>query len=277
MTNTELRRGPTRESPPTSVESSTSLTLDPADWGAFRELAHRALDAMIDFQEGARERPVWKTVGADAEELFHEKAPRQGVGAPAVVESMLTAVVPYPTGNFHPRFWGWVCGTGTPTGMLAEMIAAGINTSSGTFNDAATRVEAQVLRWMRDLFDFPETSSGLVTSGGSVANLVALAVARDHSLGHDVPKWGLAAQGGQPVFYASTEIHSSVIKAAQTLGLGRDALRLIPVDSGYRIKIETLAAQIATDRRSGLTPFAVVGNAGSVNTGSIDDLRGLAD
>ncbi|MEM8998466.1 MAG: pyridoxal-dependent decarboxylase, partial [Acidobacteriota bacterium] len=187
------------------------------------------------------------------------------------------AVAPYPTGNFHPRFWGWVCGTGTPTGMLAEMIAAGINTTSGTFNDAATRIESQVIRWMRDVFDFPDTSSGLVTSGGSVANLVGLAVARDKSLGHDVPKWGLAAHGGQPVFYASTEVHSSVIKSAQTLGLGRDALRLIPVDSDYRIKVETLSAQIATDRRAGLTPFAIVGNAGSVNTGSIDDLEGLAE
>ncbi|MEO1082678.1 MAG: pyridoxal-dependent decarboxylase [Acidobacteriota bacterium] len=232
---------------------------------------------MLDFQQGARQKPVWRRIEADAERLFEEKAPRRGLGAQAVVESMLAAVAPYPTGNFHPRFWGWVCGTGTPTGMLAEMIAAATNTPSGTFNDAATRVESQVLRWMRDLFAFPEAASGLVTSGGSVANLVALAVARDKTLGDDVPKWGLAAHGGQPVFYASSEVHSSVIKSAQTLGLGRDALRLIPVNSKYRIDIDLLAEQISADRRSGLTPFAVVGNAGSVNTGSIDDLKALAE
>ncbi|MEM1178332.1 MAG: pyridoxal-dependent decarboxylase [Acidobacteriota bacterium] len=252
------------------------LDLDPEDWEAFRKLAHRALDAMLDFQQGARDKPVWRPMPAETERLFQEDAPRRGLGTDAVVEDMLSHVAPYPSGNFHPRFWGWVCGTGTPTGMLAEMIAAGVNSTSGTFNDAGSRVEDQVVRWMKDLFDFPGTASGLITSGGSVANLVGLAVARDQILAHDIPRWGLAAHGGQPVLYASTETHSSVIKAIQTLGLGRDALRSIPVDAEYQMRLDVLSEQIRKDRCSGLSPFAVVGNAGSVNTGSIDDLEGIA-
>ncbi|MEM6795458.1 MAG: pyridoxal-dependent decarboxylase [Acidobacteriota bacterium] len=173
--------------------------------------------------------------------------------------------------------WGWVAGTGTPTGVLAEMIVAGMNSSAGTFNDATTRVEGQVLSWMRDLFRFPEGSSGLVTSGGSVANLVGLAVARDATLNHDVRREGLPAAQGRPVLYASKQVHSSVPKAVQLLGLGLENLRLLPVDAEYRFDLEALEARIAEDRRAGCQPFAVVASAGTVNTGAIDDLVGLAD
>lgn len=264
---------------PSKPAAGDDLTLDPQDWPTFRRLAHRTLDALLDFQQNARDRPVWQPVGDRAEALFSEAAPRRGLGAEHVVGEMLGQVAPFPTGNFHPRFWGWVCGTGTPTGMLAEMIASGTNTPAGTFNDAATRVESQVIRWMRELFAFPDGSSGILTSGGSMANLIGLAVARDQVLGQDagdVPRWGLAAQGGLPVFYASSEVHSSVVKAAQTLGLGRDSLRKIPVDDNFRLRIDLLEQQIRQDRDAGLTPFAVVGNAGSVNTGSIDDLESIA-
>ena len=262
-----------------SQTGEQDLTLDPQDWPSFRRLAHRALDALLDFQENARDKPVWQSVNSRAESLFAQDAPHRGVGAEQVVGEMLEHVAPFPTGNFHPRFWGWVCGTGTPTGMLAEMIAAGTNTPAGTFNDAATRVENQVVRWMRQLFSFPDGSTGLLTSGGSVANVIGLAVARDVGLGEgtdDVTRWGLAAQGGQPVFYASAEVHSSIVKAAQTLGLGRDSLRKIAVDDAYRLRLDLLERQIHEDRAAGLTPFAVVGNAGSVNTGSIDDLEAIA-
>lgn len=262
---------------PSGTAGNEELTLDPEDWPAFRQIAHRALDAMLDFQQGARDKPVWQPVPVSLEGLFAEPAPKRGMGAEAVIDEMLGAIAPYPSGNFHPRFWGWVCGTGTPTGMLAEMIAAGTNTPSGTFNDAATRVEAQVIRWMKDLFDFPEGASGLVTSGGSVANLVGLAVARDKKLGDEVPRWGLSAVGGQPVLYASSEVHSSIIKSAQTLGLGRDSVRIVGVDSAYRVRIDEFKERIRADRAAGLSPFAIVGSAGSVNTGSIDDLEALAD
>ncbi|MCG8461224.1 MAG: pyridoxal-dependent decarboxylase, partial [Holophagales bacterium] len=202
---------------------------------------------------------------------------REGVGAEVVIHDMLHHVAPYPAGHAHPRFWGWVCGTGTPIGMVADLVAAGINASCGTFDDAPTRVEDQVLAWMRELFSFPEGSSGILTSGGSVANLIGLAVARDAVLGDEVRRWGLSAVGRHGTVYASEQVHSSVDKGVQLLGLGLDSLRKVPVDGDYRIRLDALEEMLDADRAAGLTPFALVANAGTVNTGAIDDLEALAD
>ncbi len=251
-------------------------TLDPEDWGAFRRLAHRSLDQMLDVQEHVRERPVWQQMPEAVEERFLEGAPMKGAGVESALRDFDEMVLPYPTGNLHPRFWGWAGGAGTPTGMLAELLAGGMNSVSGIFNDAAARVESQVIDWMKSVLGFPDDASGVTTSGGSVANLIGLAVARDARAGFDVPGEGLG-QGGRLVFYASEEVHASVPKAAQVLGLGRDALRTIPVDDQYRIRLPELETAIARDRRAGLIPFAVVGNAGTINTGAVDPLDALAD
>lgn len=241
-------------------------TLDPEDWTAMRRLAHRALDEVLDVQMSIRDRPVWRPVPEATEAFLREPAPREGVGAAAVVEDMLRHVVPHVAGHAHPRFWGWVCGTGTPIGMIAEMIATGVNASSGVFNDAPTRLEQQLLGWMRELFGFPARASGIVTSGASMANVIGLAVGRDARPGP-----------GRPVIYASTEVHSSVDKAVRLLGLGTDSLRKVAVDADYRIRVDALAAQIAADRAEGLRPIAVIASAGTVNTGAIDDLAAVAD
>jgi glutamate/tyrosine decarboxylase-like PLP-dependent enzyme len=185
--------------------------------------------------------------------------------------------LPYPLGNIHPRFWGWVMGNGTPFGMLAEMLAAGFNPNMGGGNHVANYVEAQVIDWCKTMFDFPPEASGLLVSGGSMANLVGLAVARNTLAGFDVRNDGLVGAPNRLIVYASREVHSSVHKAVELLGLGRDALHLIPVDSEYRIEIPALEATIAADRQAGDQPLCVVGNAGTVNTGAIDDLERLAD
>jgi glutamate/tyrosine decarboxylase-like PLP-dependent enzyme len=195
-----------------------------------------------------------------------------------VLRDVAELVEPYPTGNLHPRFWGWVGGTGSPTGMLADMIAAGLNSVAGIFNDAASRVERQVLDWMAVGLGLPQETGGIITSGGSVANLVGLAAARDAAAGFDVPERGLSERGpGRLVVYASSEVHSSVTKAVQLLGIGRSGLRKIPVDGRYRVRLDSLREAVRGDRAAGHTPVAVVGNAGTVNTGAIDDLDGLAD
>ena len=160
--------------------------------------------------------------------------------------------------------------------MLAEMLAGGMNSVSGIFNDSAARVEAQVVDWMKEVLGFPESATGVTTSGGSVANLIGLAVGRDAKAGYDVAETGVSREG-QLVFYASEEVHASVSKAAQVLGLGRNALRLIPVDDEFRIVMPELEAAIARDRQEGFTPFAIVGTAGTINTGAIDPLDALAD
>ncbi len=261
---------------PDSGAPRPELTLDPEDWSKVRQSAHRALDAVLDYQMHIRRRPTWQPVPDSAEDLLATPAPEKGLGADTVIDDMLEHVMPFPAGHAHPRFWGWVCGTGTPIGMISDMLAAGINASSGTFNDAPTRVEAQVLHWMRDLFDFPEGASGIVTSGGSVANMIGLVVGRDAILGDFVREQGLAASDRRPAIYASRQVHSSIDKGMQMLGLGLDNLRKVAVDRHYRMDVEALERQIEKDRADGLAPCAIVASAGTVNTGAIDDLEAIA-
>ena len=252
-------------------------TLDPGDWGAFRSLAHEMLDRMIDYQRDVRDHPAWQPVPPEIDARFQESVPSQGAGPRAAYDDFLDMVLPYPTGLQHPRFWGWAGGNGSPMGMMAAMLGAGMNSVPANFNDGAARVEAQLLAWMKSLMGFPSDAGGIVTSGGSVANIIGLTVARDARATADVVRHGVGAEEGRLVLYASTEVHSSVHKAAKILGLGRDAVRLVPVDEAYRIRIPDLRAVIEDDRAAGLHPFAIVGTAGTINTGAIDDLDALAD
>ena len=260
-----------------SVQTRESLTLDPENWRHMRDLAHQALDEVMDMQMNIRNTPVWRPVPQVAETLLQQAAPMEGEGAERVIGDMLEHVIAYPSGHAHPRFWGWVCGTGTPIGMVADMLAAGVNASSGVFNDACSRVEIQLLEWMRELFDFPEGASGIVTSGASMANVIGMAVARDAVLQEDVRVRGLGALQKTPVVYASGQVHSSVDKAMMLLGMGSENLHKIAVDAGWRMDVSACEAAIRADREAGLTPVAIIANAGTVNTGSIDDMEALAD
>jgi glutamate/tyrosine decarboxylase-like PLP-dependent enzyme len=251
--------------------------LDPSDWEAFRAVAHRVLDDMIAYLEGVRERPVWQPFPAEARRALEAPVPRDGVGLDAAYAELKTHILPYAIGNVHPRFWGWVRGTGTPGGILAELITGTLNTSAWGGQQAAPFVEAQVLDWLRTMLGYPAQASGLLVSGCSMANLVALAVARDAMGEGDVTEYGVRALHRQPVLYASTETHSSVEKAVGLLGLGRRALRKVPVDDDFRIDLRALDQAIGRDRAAGFLPIAVIGNAGTVNTGAVDDLAALAD
>jgi glutamate/tyrosine decarboxylase-like PLP-dependent enzyme len=180
-------------------------------------------------------------------------------------------------GNIHPRFWGWVIGTGTPSGMLAEMLAAAMNPNLGGGDHVANYVESQVLDWAKEMLGYPGDASGLLVSGASMANLVGLTVARNVKAGFDIRSDGLAAAERPLVLYASQETHNSVQKAVELLGLGSHALRLIPVNDQFQIDLEVLEATITADRQTGRQPFCIVGNAGTVNTGAFDDLEALGD
>ena len=254
----------------------TEETLDPKDWRAMRELGHRMVDDMMGWLETARERPVWRPVPAEVKEALREPLPREGQGAEAAYRSFRELVLPYPMGSYHPRFWSWVIGTGTPLAMLAEMLAAGMNSNLGGGEHAAGYVEEQVLSWCREMTGFPATASGLLVSGSSMGNLVGLAVARGARAGFDVRGRGLAGQARMAV-YASAEAHSSIQKAVELLGLGTEGLRKVPVRADFTVDVEAMRGMIAADRASGLRPICVVGNAGTVNTGAIDDLAALAD
>ncbi len=251
-------------------------TLDPQDWEAMRRLGHQMVDDMLSYLEGVRERPAWQPVPEEVKAVFQQPAPQSPQDPGEIYQEFVENILPYPMGNIHPRFWGWVMGTGTPLGMLAEMLAAGMNPNCAGGEHAASHVENQVLNWMKQAFDFPADAGGLLVSGGSMANLVGLTAARNITAGFDVRQEGLLA-GTPMVLYASAEAHSSIQKAAELLGLGNQALRKISVGSDYRIDLAALQERIQADRETGLHPFCVVGNAGTVNTGAVDDLEALAD
>lgn len=264
-------------SPPVFPGQEDDGSLDPTDWTRFRILAHQAIDRIIDLQEGIRQEPAWRPIPTGLEARFKSPIPQKGEGLEAAVREFEELVLPFPTGNIHPRFWGWAAGSGSPTGILAEALAAGLNPVTGIFNDSASRIEAQLIEWMKEAFSFPATATGIITSGGSMANLIGLAAARDDVGRIDLALNGIGELGARMVLYASTEVHSSVPKACQILGIGRKNLRLVPVDSNFRIRIDELEAAIAEDRYAGHLPFAIVGTAGTINTGAVDDLNGLAE
>jgi aromatic-L-amino-acid decarboxylase len=253
---------------------SRELTLDPENWGELRKLGHRMLDDMMDHLEHVRERPIMQQVPLEARGAFTQPPPMQGIGAEAAYRDFVEQLLRNQSNfNKHPRFWGFVVGTGSPSGMLADMLASGLNVNMVGGPLASTMLEMQVTAWMKGLLGFPMEAGGILVSGGSMANLLGLTVARN-TKAEETKRLG--ARRGMTV-YGSEEMHVCVQKAVEMLGLGSDNLHKIPVDGEYRIDVNALEERIHEDRASGLEPFCVVGNAGTVNTGSFDDLEALAD
>jgi glutamate/tyrosine decarboxylase-like PLP-dependent enzyme len=260
-----------------ATQAVANESLDPADWAAFRAQAHLMLDDMLGYIERIRERPVWQPIPAEVRARFHSSAPRVGEELAQVHAEFMQDVLPYAQGNVHPGFMGWVNGGGTPVGMVAEMLAAGLNANLGGRDHIPVEVERQVTAWVREIFGFPQGATGLFVTGTSMANLIAVLIARDAALGYEVRASGVAAQPLRLNAYTSNAVHGCVPKAMDIVGLGSNALRLIPTDSRFRIDLMALAEAIHRDREAGFTPFLVVGTAGTVNTGAVDDLVGLAD
>ncbi len=256
------------------VDAARNPSLDPQDWDAFRRFAHELVDRMVDHVRDIGAGPVWRPLPDEVKARIATPAPAAPTSYQALREDLEALVLPYSAGNAHPRFWGWVQGSGTPGGALAEFVAAMLNSNCGGRDHGAIYLERAVVGWARDWFGFPPTAGGLLTSGSSMANLLSLAAARAH-YGEEIRARGVS--GRRLVAYASAEAHASLAKAMETLGLGREALRAIPVDENYRMRLEALATAIAEDRDSGFEPFAVVATAGTVNTGAFDDISGVAD
>jgi glutamate/tyrosine decarboxylase-like PLP-dependent enzyme/Tfp pilus assembly protein PilF len=257
-------------------DDDRGATLDPADWTAFRAQAHRMLDDMLDYARDIRDRPVWQPAPAEVRARFHSDLPEAPSELAAVHADFMRDILPYAAGNVHPGFMGWVHGGGTPVGMLAEMLSAGLNANLGGRDHAPIEVERQIVRWMRRIFGFPESATGLFVTGTSMANLIGVLIARDAELGFEVRCGGVAGSPKRLAAYASVAAHSCIAKALDIAGIGSDALRSIPVDRRHRISLDALREAIEEDRRTGRTPFLVVGTAGTVDTGAIDDLDALA-
>jgi glutamate/tyrosine decarboxylase-like PLP-dependent enzyme len=249
--------------------------LDPADWDAFRAEAHALLDRLISRLEHAKDGPVWTPMPDSVKRQLAKAPPRQPRGVHDVCNDLAKLILPYGTGNTHPRFWGWVHGTGTAGGMLAEMAAAAMNANCGGRDHGAIHVERCVVDWMAQWFGFPQaTAGGLLVSGSSMANLLGLAAARNRAM-KDVRRAGVG--GARLTGYVSREAHSCVSKAFELLGLGRNALRLIRTDRNFAIDPDRLRAEVQQDRADGFAPFCVIATAGTVNTGASDNIAALAE
>jgi glutamate/tyrosine decarboxylase-like PLP-dependent enzyme len=264
---------------PASASPSEPAWTDPG--GAFalpgaelRELCHRLVDEWCDSLARLADEPVWRRPPEEVRARLATPLPRTGLGLARAYDAFRRDVLPYRYGNIHPRFWGWVNGSALPAAVLADFLASAMNSNVGAFDQSAVLVEEQVLGWMRELFGFPRQGEGLLTSGGSVANLLGLAAAR-HAHAPEVRQHGLGER--RLTLYASVESHSSIDKAVELLGLGRESLRKLPVDGGQRLRLDALAEALAADRARGRVPFALVANAGTVNTGAIDPLAELAE
>lgn len=249
--------------------------LDPTDWSELRSLGHRMLDDMFDHLATLRDGRVWQQMPAPARQELRAGLPREPSDPGEVYARFRRLVLPYATGNLHPGFMGWVHGGGSPVGMLAELLAGGLNANLGGRDHAPIEVERQVTAWATEMLGFPSDASGLLVTGTSIANLIGLLVARTAALGPSVRTHGAGRAG--LIAYTSVAAHGCIPRAVEIAGLGRDALRLIPCDAVGRMRLSALRTAVAADRLAGLRPFLVVGTAGTVDTGAIDDLSGLAD
>lgn len=270
-----------------TTNPSSFVSFDPstaAEWHALTSLGQRMVEEMMHALQTLPNAPVWRPMPAEIREAIQEPVPRDGIGPDAVYAQFVERVLPYPSGNWHPRFFGWVQGNGTPLAMLADMLAAGFNPHLRGFNQAPADIEQLVVTWLGELMGLPG-ASGLFVTGGSMANTNGLAVARHaaakargYSLRADgIQTWPEEAPRKPLVFYGSVETHGWAHKAAEWLGLGRRAFRQVPVDPEYRMDVDVLRHMIAADRAAGLDPFCVIGTAGTVNTGATDPLDAVAD
>lgn len=207
----------------------------------------------------------------------------RGEGLPAagrpwaeILDRILRTVVPYPLGIGQRRWWGFINASPHPVGIAAELIATTLNNNCAGTSQLAVHVELKVIEWIAKLVGLPTGAGGLLVSGGSMANLVALAAARE-AKAPGTRRQGLRAHARPLAVYASTEAHSCIRRAVELLGIGTDGLRLVPVDRGLRMDPDALEAMIAADRRAGLEPICVVATAGTVNTGVVDPLARIAD
>jgi glutamate/tyrosine decarboxylase-like PLP-dependent enzyme len=243
---------------------------------AFRELGYRAIDLIAEQLAAIPDAPVRRAMPDELrQQILGQPLPKVAQSPTVLLEAFASEIFPYPMGNVSPRFFGWVNSPPAPLGILADLLAAALNSSVAGGDHAATYVEHAVLNWLKSMMTYPADSGALLASGGSVANLLGLAVMRHVITEGKVRVRGL---GASPfVIYTSTQGHSCVQKAVELLGFGSDYLRKIPVDDDYQINVAQLRAQIKSDRGDGLTPVCVVASAGTVNTGAIDPLEEIAD
>lgn len=253
------------------VSVHSNLTLDPENWQQMRSLGHQMIDDVMDYLQNIGQQPSWKPIPHEVKQFLDQEIPLSPQDIGEVYEDFKRYVFPYTKGNIHPRFFAWVQGTGTPLGALSDLLAAAMNPNVTIGEHAPMYVDKQVVNWCKQMLNYPNSASGILLSGGSMANITALTVARNFQA-HKAREEGVFKQSKQLLLYCSSETHSCVIKAAEIIGLGTRAVRLIETNEHFQMDTLALEKTISEDIANGFLPICVVATAGTVNTGAIDPL-----
>ena len=256
----------------------TRSSLDVSD-DTLNEISSLAMKLVFDYLTTISERPVraenhaGKTTCSIDAELSTE-----GIPLDRLIDEC-RAVMDLSRHNGHPRFFGYVASPSTPIGAYGDLIASALNANITCWRSgpAGTELERMVVRWLGSLINYDREASGLLTSGGSMANMIALLIASRRKSGADASRRGLWKSGRPMTVYGSEEVHMSIPKAADILGFGRDQVRVIKCDDRQRMRVDLLRQSIESDLSEGLRPFCIVGSAGTVNTGVVDPLAEIAD
>jgi aromatic-L-amino-acid/L-tryptophan decarboxylase len=269
------------ESPANTSKNHGSRPLNRRwEWSAdeIKRVGYRVVDTIAEHLATLPEMPVFRPFPPDLVSTYlGSKAPESGQEADEILDAFIRDIEPYPFGNGHPRFFGWVNSPPAVLGIFAEALAAAMNPSCAGGNHAAIYVEREVINWFKQIVGFPPESMGLLVSGGSIAALTGLAVARQAQCGFDVRTEGLRSASGPLRFYRTGEGHGCHQKAIELMGIGSENLRSVRHDGALRMIPSALAEAIREDRQNGFIPVAVIASAGSVNTGAIDPLDEIAD
>ncbi|MBS1063168.1 cytochrome D ubiquinol oxidase subunit I [Gluconobacter wancherniae] len=246
--------------------------LDPENWTNIRAAGHRMLDDLFDGMEAVGQGPVWQPMPDDIRQSFKERLPDTGTSLEDLYARFRRTIVPYGNGNTHPGFMGWVHGAGTPVGMLAEMLAGGLNANCGGRDHAAVEVEREVIRWALEMVGMPVDGSGCLVTGSSMANFISVITASRAKM-PELRNRGVS--GPRMVGYAATTAHGCLPRAFDLAGFGSDSLRRVPVTAEHQMDIRALREMIVADMAAGHTPFMIAGTAGTVDCGAVDDLEAV--
>jgi aromatic-L-amino-acid/L-tryptophan decarboxylase len=246
----------------------------------FREIGHQVVDMLAKYFEQIEEKPVFPDVEpASLTKLFDEPLPERSSPTENVLEEIQEKLLPFCTHVGHPGYMGLITPSPNPVGVVADFICSALNQNVGAYSigPAAVAIERTTVRWLTDLAGYGPEAGGNLTSGGTMANFIGLKLARDRTSGDRAQHDGIRERWA---VYTSEERHVSVDKAVDAVGLGRTALRALPADAEFRVRIDALEAAIEDDRRRGIRPMCIVGIFGTTNTGAVDpivELRRIAD
>jgi len=245
------------------------------DLNEFRSVGHKVVDRLADYFDTIESKAVFPD--ADPRmivRLFDEPLPDRPETLENVLAELEEKLLPYCTHVGHPGYMGLITPSPSPVGVIGDFICSALNQNLGVYSigPSAVAMERRVVRWLTDLLGYGPQAGGNLTSGGMMANLIGLKLARDWASKDRAQQDGLRERWA---VYVSDQRHVSVDKAVDAVGLGREALRALPADAEFRLRIDALEEAIAKDKRDGVRPMCVVGIFGTTNTGAIDDLRAL--